>query len=123
MKELFYWLTTYLPRKIPTDSVSLSRLKHILMKYYNVPNQADCWLTIYGQLHSIPAIRLRKSYGHLANAAKRLAINKLVQEEKLLEIKKLEARLEEIAKSSEFTNGELKHAEVVEVNEEPINVQ
>ncbi len=77
--KLYYWLTAYVPRRLPTTEAQYDRFKNVLVDCYGVPNEPQVWALVSGQIASTPAHKLRKSWGHIANAAKRLGINGLAQ--------------------------------------------
>jgi len=99
MFKLYYLLTAYIPRKLPTTPLEYAQLKDILVDYYGVPNDAAAWITVAGQITSTQANKLRKSYGAIANAAKRLEINKLASEQKAVEMARFQDKLEKELKA------------------------
>ena len=102
IKQIYYQLTAYIPRPIPTTVEEYEEMKEIFMRYYGLENSAPIWATVAGQICSTPATNLRKSYGSIVNAAKRLAINKLANDQKMLAIEGLQnmlkAKMEQVAK-------------------------
>lgn len=90
IKELYYYLTAYIPRQLPTSVEEYEEMKDIFMRYYGLENNAQIWATVAGQICSTPANSLRKSYGSIVNAAKRLHINKIANEQKMLAIEELQ---------------------------------
>ena len=103
--KAYYHLTAYVPRKLPKDHLQLNEMREVLELYFGLPNRHDVWLTVYGQITSTPSTSLRKSYGSIANAAKRLQVNKVAHEQKLIAIEALKVMLEE--KVGELADSEI----------------
>lgn len=105
--KVYYHLTAYVPRKLPTDQAEIVAFKETLQLYFGLDDRHDVWLTVYGQITSTPATKLRKSYGEIANAARRHSvINPLAQNQKIATIKALEGMLKE--KLEEQTEHEIR---------------
>lgn len=85
---------------MPTSKLEIAKLKTILITYFGLEDRSDTWLTVCGQLTAIPISKRRISYQRLAIAAERLLINALIQEEKLVEYEKLEAKLKSTMKKT-----------------------
>lgn len=81
--KLFYLLTAYLPRRLPTTPEQYERFKNVLIGCYGVPDTDISWITVAGQITSTPATQIRKSWGSIANAAKRVRINTLANAQSL----------------------------------------
>lgn len=92
--KLFYHLTCYVPRRLPTTEDEYSRFKTVLVDAYGVPNEPNIWTMVAGQVTSTDPHRLRKPWGKIANACKRLAINELAMKHKYAALQELQARLE-----------------------------
>ncbi len=105
MLNIYYLLTAYLPRRLPSTKEELARLREVLVNHYGLEDRSDIWLTIFGNLSSRPATSLWFYYGQLNAVGRRMDINKLVHQEKLIEIKKLEDRLEELTKKAKEHDG------------------
>lgn len=101
LREKIWWLlhhlTKYLPRKLPETSQEFENLKAKLVKYYGLEDSADNWATVAGQITSAPPTSMRKSYGDLANAARRKKVNLIAQNQKILAYAVLEGKLEKAA--------------------------
>lgn len=103
--KLYYFLTGYLPRRLPSTKDELDALRCTLQLYYGLGDSLDEWICVLGHLQATPARSLRNSYINLVNPAKRLRVNKLAQDEKMLAIganqkileEKLKAKLEQVA--------------------------
>ena len=91
----YYHLTAYIPRRLPTDHAELNDFRGTLQQYFGLEDKHEVWLTVYGHIQSTPATSLRKSYGSIANAAKRLQVNKTAQEQKIVAIQALQLMLKE----------------------------
>lgn len=78
--RLFYHLTAYLPRRLPATELQLEHFKRVMTQFYGLPDEPQVWVLVSGQITSTPSHRLRKAWGHIANSAKRININKLSQE-------------------------------------------
>lgn len=112
MIKYYYLLTAYFPRPLPRTSEEFIRIKEIFIQYYGLEDKPDIWLTVIGHMTSVPTSRLRKSYGNIVNAAKRLRINASLQKEKQVYIKELTDRLEVLAKqvSDEYREEEQRNS-------------
>ena len=77
---LWYQLTAYLPRLLPTTPEQYERLKHVLIHAYGVPDEPPVWILVSGQISSVPAQKIRLAWGLIANAAKRMQINQFMRE-------------------------------------------
>ena len=99
MKRLYYRLTAYWPRPLPTSPREFKHLLHVLHHYYDVPREPQALAVIAGVICSTQPTQVTKAWGHIANAAKRLKINKLANDLKLEAIAALESRLAELAKT------------------------
>lgn len=96
--EVYYELTGSFPRALPDNDEKMDQLKAILQSSFGVEDRPDVWLTICGQMASLPIHSHRMSYKRLATAGHRLKTNAVIKKYKDVEIGKLHARLEEIAK-------------------------
>lgn len=96
MLTAWYRLTAYVPRRLPTSHQELDNFRTIAQEYYGLECTSDQWITVCGQITSTPASSLRKSYGSIINAAKRLNINRVAHEQKLVAADRLKAKLEEL---------------------------
>lgn len=83
LTKLYYRLTAYVPRKIPSTPDEYQTLVHVLINAYGVPDDPKSWATVAGHLTSVPATKLRYPWGSLANAAKRLQTNALAQHQRM----------------------------------------
>src|ERR1700676_1799373 len=90
---LWYWLTALYPRRMPTTEAAYDRFKLILVQYFGVPNEPQVWVTVAGQITSAHAQSRRLAWGKIANAAKRLTINKIAQISTNAARKELDAKL------------------------------
>jgi len=91
--KTYFKLTAYLPRKLPTTPEEYARFKHMLLKYYDVADEPKTWATVAGQVTSTPHYSIRKSFGVIANTVKRLEINALAQQDRVLAFEAINARL------------------------------
>lgn len=69
-------------------------MKKVLVEVYGVPNESPEMIMVMGQIVSLPASKIRKSWGELANAAKRLAINNIAMGYKNQEMQALNNKLQ-----------------------------
>ena len=104
-EQIYYKLTANWQRKLPTSIDELFELKLILQTYYGLGNSFEEWVTVLGHIQGTRGDSLTNSYANLVNPAKRLKVNKMVQDEKILSIqenqkileKKLKEKLEQLA--------------------------
>lgn len=93
--QAYFFLTSSYPRLLPRNETEFDNLKRVLHKYYSLEDDPTTWITVSGQITGVPPTSVRKSYGSLANAARRLRINQVAHQKKLVEIEKIELRLKE----------------------------
>lgn len=98
MKGFGLRLTASYPRLMPRTDQEFSELRSNLVNHFGLEDRPDVWLTVCGQIAGQPITTRRISYKRLATAGSRLDINALVKKQKDIEIGKLHARLEEIAR-------------------------
>lgn len=79
LKRLYYHLTAWLPRPMPTTKEEFHQMKLLFMEVYDIPNRPDVWYTIASHLQSTKPWWLRKCYFTLINPAKRLDINQMLE--------------------------------------------
>lgn len=73
-------------------------------EYYHVPDKSESWAVIASQVQGVPTSRLRKDFGSMANAVKRMEVNQVAQDDKVkcfsvINLKLKEAAEREIDKS------------------------
>ncbi|HRH25105.1 MAG TPA: hypothetical protein PLQ20_02080 [Candidatus Paceibacterota bacterium] len=93
LKKMFYTLTAHYPRVLPSTEDEYKKMKHILNAYFEVPDDAKYWATIAGQITGTTPTKMRRTYKSLSNVAKRMDVNKLAQDHKLIAYEQLEAKL------------------------------
>lgn len=113
--KLFFFLTTYYPRKLPTNEGQWDKMREVLHTYYGVPDDLQVWATILGFIGSVPASTIRRSYGYFANVGKRTLINKAIKEEQR---KTIEAYQELLKATTEATVKHLEKDEALVANTE-----
>lgn len=97
--KAYYHLTAYLPRPLPKNTEDLLRLKVTMTNSYGLKDSPEVWYTIASQISSTPSTKIRKSYGSMVNAAKRLDINKVAQGLKEHIIQEHEAKIIKITEN------------------------
>lgn len=95
---LWFWITAYVPRPLPTNHDEYLRFKQTLHHYFGLDDNDHVWITVASQIHANPPTSLYRSYGKIANAAKRLKVNAIAQDQKLLALENLHTKLETKAK-------------------------
>ncbi len=98
IKNLYYKLTKYIPRKVPKTKEEFDEMKKIFTAYYGLEDHPKYWYTVATQLVAGDPTSLRRSYGKMVNAAHKLNIAALAQELKGLASEEFKVRLEEKAK-------------------------
>lgn len=93
ISKTYYLLTAHIPRKLPTNEVEFEALKKLFIKVYSLEDALPVWITVAGQITSTPAHKIRKSHASIVNAAKRLRINAIAHNQKMLAMTELENRL------------------------------
>lgn len=94
-RRVYYRLTAYVPRRLPHTNAEYERFLAVLKDAYGVPDEPTAWATVGGQIKSTEARRLRKPWGHIANAAKRLQINATAHNLQIMAQAQLDAKLKE----------------------------
>lgn len=93
IQKVWYQLTARMPRHLPQTFDQWAKLKAILHIHYGVPDEPLSWAAIAGQITSLEATCMRKSYQSLANAAKRLKVNQVAHDLKMIAYQENEANL------------------------------
>lgn len=93
IRKLYYHLTAYFPRRLPATPEAYLSFKSILIEAYHTPDEPQIWTLVAGHICSTDPARLRKPWGHIANAAKRLAINNLAMGHKHAALQELNQKL------------------------------
>lgn len=91
--KLYYTLTAYVPRKLPTNQSEYEHFQNVLVVVYGVPDEPQVWTLVPGFICSTPATSIRASWGGIANAAKRLRINNMAQGYRKAALEALNAKL------------------------------
>jgi hypothetical protein len=102
--KFFYRLTAWFPRLLPTTQTEIDQLKQILVQHFGLKDDPRVWCTVLGQICSVKPTSIRKPYSHLVNVAKRLDINKLANDLKMVEIERLQVMLQEKLKEMADAN-------------------
>lgn len=95
LTKLYWFASQALPRKLPETKEELDQLKSILTQFFGLEDEPAVWATVCGQITSTEATSVRKSYRSMVNAAKRLRINLIANNEKVIAYAALKRRLEE----------------------------
>lgn len=82
IKSLYYKLTSRIPRRMPITAEEWARLKSILVTHFKVKDDPIVWYSLASQVTGTKPTLIHKAYIHYANAAKRLEINELAQDQK-----------------------------------------
>src|SRR5258708_3271739 len=105
--KLYYRLTAWIPRPLPTSQEDIPRLKHIFIQAFGLEDSPQVWYTIFANMASVKSTSSRVSYGSLATIARRLEINKVLQDQKALEhgvhLAKLQAEAEKALEEAKQT--------------------
>lgn len=116
--KTWFWLTAYIPRPLPTNEEEYLNFQQDLIQYFGLEDNDHVWITVASQIHATPPTSLYRSYGKIANAAKRLKVNAIAQDQKLLAVgnleHKLKLKLEDMAKKAEGDGGSAESADVLE---------
>lgn len=104
MSELvkyYYRLTAWVPRKMPETKEQLEHLRKVFVEAFGLEDSHQVFYTVFANIASVKGTSIRIRYGQLVNIAKRLEINKLLQDQKVLEYNE--------------------HLATIKINEEPAN--
>lgn len=104
IKQIYYKATAHIPRPMPTTQAELNKLKEIFSQAFGVEDNPQVWYTVFSNIAAKKPTSTKISYGSLVSIARRLDINKFLQEQKQLEYdthmstleKKAEERLNEV---------------------------
>ncbi len=105
--KLFYLLTAYLPRPLPKTKEEFEHMRQLMIKYYGLEDDPKVTYTLVSQLMTGAPFSLRRSYGMMANSAKKLRIAKLVHDLKEIAIEEETARLKALAEKTGPFSGEV----------------
>lgn len=123
IQKAYYILTAYVPRKLPTTEEGFNHLKKVVVEAYGVRDDVREMTVLVGQITSTHPNKIRRSYGHMANACKRLTMNALARcyqiacEDKLKEVAAEKMKIE-AGRSTESTEDSC----LAPIQEEPSNV-
>lgn len=109
IQKLYYLLTAYIPRQLPQTQEQFEEVRAIMIKYYGLEDDPKITYTLAAQLMAGKPTSLRRSYGAMANATKKLGIAKMVQDLKSLAVNQEKINLEAKSKASlaEGSNGSM----------------
>lgn len=85
LTRAYYKLTGHIPRPMPETKEDLEKIKDVFKTYFDIKDDPQVWYTIFSNIGAIKADKVRFSYQSLANIAKRLDTNKLLQDQKQIE--------------------------------------
>lgn len=114
---VWYNLTAYIPRLLPRNNEEYDFFLKVCFEAYGVPDSPQARATLAAQVGGVPGYRLRKAWGHLANQAKRLTVNKIAQEYKIRALSELQKQLEDQMKENVKAGGPLEDPKTEEVKE------
>lgn len=83
--KLYYKATSWFPRALPQTKEDIDHVKQVFTQAFGLEDSHQVWYTLFANMASVKGSSMRVSYGSLANIAKRLDINKLLQDQKQLE--------------------------------------
>ncbi len=95
----YYYLTAYVPRRIPRTLEEFMELKRILITYYGLEDRPDVWFTVCGQMTSTKATSIRKPYSDYVHSALRLETNRLARDAKIYFNNLNEERIKELTEN------------------------
>ncbi len=104
--KLYYQLTAYVPRSLPKNAEEFEKFRNVIINAYGVADDSKSWATICGHIASVPSYTLRKSYGKLANSAKRLIVNEIAHTFKAQAMNALKKQLEDAFEKYKLENPE-----------------
>lgn len=83
--KTYYKLTAWFPRKMPENIQELEALRKVFVEAFGLEDSNQVFYTVFANIASVKATSIRIRYDHVTNIAKRLNINKLLQDQKILE--------------------------------------
>ena len=95
LRKFYYQLTKYIPRRIPVTEDEFNQMKEIFIQAYGLEDHPKVWYTVASQLMAGDPTSLYRSYGKIANAAKKLNTAALVSIQHGLASQQLRDRLKE----------------------------
>lgn len=98
LTKLYYHLTAYVPRKLPTTEAELLAMVEILKSAYGVKDEPQTYAMLAGCITSTPNHSIRRSYGYIVNSIHRLRINALAQSYRIAAIEELKYKVEQAVK-------------------------
>jgi len=91
----YYQITASLPRNLPTTDQEFEKMRKVLIENYGLTNDPAIWATICGHIGGTPKVELKRSYGYLAKAGKRVGVNALAYKQGQLAVNELQDKLKE----------------------------
>lgn len=85
LHKLYYKLTANVPRKLPETEGDIKKIKEIFTQAFGLEDSPQVWYTVFANMASIKSTSVRVPYASLVNIAKRLTINKILQDQKIIE--------------------------------------
>lgn len=83
MKKLFYILTAWFPRRMPTTEKEFKQLKLLLTKIFHIPSDEKTWIIIASHIESIKPPSCRISHWFIVKMVRRFYINQLLHDIKI----------------------------------------
>lgn len=92
----YYKLTVHMPRRLPEHPKDWARLKFILSNHFGVKDDPITWYCVASQVTGTPPDKIKITYASLVNRAKRLNVNELAQDQKIIAGHEITRRMKEV---------------------------
>lgn len=83
---------------LPLTLEAFEEMKQSLIKDYQTPDQPEVWYTIASHIQAAKAWTVSIPLKELADVGRKVIINKVAQDQKVIEAAKIQVKLEEAAK-------------------------
>jgi len=98
--KAYYKITGKIPRHLPQTKEEFEKIKSILISTYDLEDTPQVWYTVASHMTALHPQKIKQSYEAMANVAKRMKINGVLQDQKILAEQELRAKMEELAKKA-----------------------
>lgn len=124
---VWYRVTAAYPRRLPETPAQFERFMNVLVHAYGAPETPAAVATVIGMITSTPPMVARKSWGKIANAARRTAIHQMLEPYRAAAMATLQAerdaKLEAVAKSMKESHDKSSQAQQPNPDETPVSTQ
>lgn len=93
LEKTWYRATAWVPRRLPENDEAFYELIWVMTNVFDIPAEPDVRITIVGQVTSTQPNKMYRSYLSIANAAKRMNVNRVARKYNEIQMDILKERL------------------------------